>query len=195
MEELSVKNPKNQAGFLSSLTFSWMTGILKLGYKKPLEEKHLFEVDSEFHAEKLVADLEMEWLAEQRSCHARKTKPRFWRAMMRTISSKAYLVIMILRILYSLCFSGMPLLIWFFLKTIASTDSQESFLKILPLVLSFALVSMIKSFSLIHLVFKGETAAIKLKASMIGLVQKRVSHMSTYFLVCYGLKLFSQKRC
>ena len=176
MEELSVKNPKNQAGFLSSLTFSWMTGILKLGYKKPLEEKHLFEVDSEFHAEKLVADLEMEWLAEQRSCHARKTKPRFWRAMMRTISSKAYLVIMILRILYSLCFSGMPLLIWFFLKTIASTDSQESFLKILPLVLSFALVSMIKSFSLIHLVFKGETAAIKLKASMIGFVQKRVSH-------------------
>ena len=176
MEDLSVKNPQNQAGFLSSLTFSWMTGILKLGYKQPLEEKHLFELDSEYHAEKLVADLEMEWLAEQRSCNARKTKPRFWRAMMRTISNKAYLVMIILRILYSLCFSGMPLLIWFFLKTIESKDSQESFLKILPLVLSFALISMIKSFSLIHLVFKGETAAIKLKASMIGFVQKRVSH-------------------
>lgn len=42
MEDLSVKNPQNQAGFLSSLTFSWMTGILKLGYKQPLEDKHLW---------------------------------------------------------------------------------------------------------------------------------------------------------
>ena len=153
-----------------------MTGILKLGYKQPLEDKHLFEVDSEYQAEKLVEDLEMEWLAEQRSCDARKTKPRLWRAMMRTIPNKAYLVFITLRILYSLCLCGMPLLIWLFLKTIASKDSRESFAKILPLVLSFALVPMIKSFSLIHVVFKGETAAIQLKASMIGLVHKRVSH-------------------
>ncbi|KAK2548536.1 ABC transporter C family member 3 [Acropora cervicornis] len=181
MEDLSVKNPQNQAGFLSSLTFSWMTGILKLGYKQPLEEKHLFELDSEYHAEKLVADLEMEWLAEQRSCNTRKTKPRFWRAMMRTFSNKAYLVMIILRILYSLCFSGMPLLIWFFLKTIASTGSRESFVKILPLVLSFALMPMIKSFSSIHLVFKSETAAIKLKTSMIGLAIEDVGVYVMFF--------------
>ena len=153
-----------------------MTGILKLGYKQPLEDKHLFEVDSEYQAEKLVEDLEIEWLAEQRSCDARRTKPRLWRAMMRTISNKAYLVMITLRTLYSLCFCGMPLLIWLFLKTIASKDSRESFTKILPLVLSFALISVTQSFTLIHLAFRGENTAIKLKVSVIGLVHKRVSH-------------------
>lgn len=93
MEEFKSKNPQSQAGFLSLVTFSWMSGILKLGYRQPLEEKHLFELDTENQAETLVRELEMEWLAEVRSCDSKRTKPRFWRAMMRTISNRDYFTI------------------------------------------------------------------------------------------------------
>ena len=55
MEDASVRNPREKAGFFSLLTFSWINDILKLGSKQPLEEKHLFPVETSNQAERLVA--------------------------------------------------------------------------------------------------------------------------------------------
>jgi len=88
MEGTPLRNPREKAGFLSLLTFSWMNNVLKLGSKQPLEEKHLFPVETSNQAERLVADLEREWLAEKRASEQNRTKPRLWRAMMRVISCR-----------------------------------------------------------------------------------------------------------
>ena len=71
----SVQNPRETAGFLSLLTISWMDNVLKLGSKIPLEEMHLHPTETASEAEGLVKALEIEWMAEERKCELRRTKP------------------------------------------------------------------------------------------------------------------------
>ena len=74
MEDASNKNPRQTAGFISLLTFSWLRDILKLGSKHPLEEKHLFSLERSFQAKNLVHFLEREWSAEVRWSQQTRTK-------------------------------------------------------------------------------------------------------------------------
>ena len=177
MDGTPLQNPREKAGFLSLLTFSWMSNVLKLGSKKPLEEKHLFEVEASDQAERLVADLEREWLAEERASEQNRTKPRLWKAMMRVISCRDYSTVVLIRIFYSLSSNSLPLLLWFFLRSI-STASKASYSTTLALVISIALTSSVRMFCNTHWVFKVEVMAIRLKVATIGFVYKKVSYSS-----------------
>ena len=173
MEDTPVRNPKDEAGFLSLLTFSWINDVLKLGSKQPLEEKHLFTVETSFRAEKLVTDLEMEWLAEERASDHNRTKPRLWKAVMRVIPVRDYITLALIRMFYAITFNLFPLIIWFFLKSISS--SEISYKSTLPIVIGIFLLSVTRSLCTIHGGFKAEMIAIKLKVAMIGLVYKKAS--------------------
>ena len=102
------KNPRETAGCISLLTFSWMSNVLKLGNQQPLEEKHIFLLEPTFRAEQLVDALEREWLAEDRTAEQNGKKPRLWRAMLRIFSCREYIVVAILRILFSFAMNLLP---------------------------------------------------------------------------------------
>ena len=177
MDGTPLQNPREKAGFLSLLTFSWMSNVLKLGSKKPLEEKHLFEVEASDQAERLVADLEREWLAEKRASEDIRTKPRLWKAMMRVISFRDYATVVLIRIFYSLSSNSLPLLLWFFLRSI-STASRASYSTTLTFVIGIALTSSVRMFCNTHWIFQVEVIAIRLKVATIGFVYKKVSYSS-----------------
>ena len=166
--------PVRKADFLSLLTFSWMTNVLKLGSRQPLEEKHLLSVESSFKAEGLVADLEREWLAEERTSEQNRTKPRLWRAMMRVIPSRDYVTVAFLRMLYAVAFHLFPLIIWLFLKSISSS-SEINYKATLPFVIGMPFVAFTRTLCSVHGRFKTEMIATKLKVATIGLVYKKVS--------------------
>lgn len=183
MDDGPVENPQSKAGFLSLLTFSWMNGILKVGSKQPLEEKHLFPIESSNQAERLVGDLEREWVAEERASQQSRTKPRLWRAMMRVISYRDYATMATHRVFYSLTNSCLPLMVWFFLRSLSS-GSEISYAATLPFVIGIALISTARSIFLGQWVFKVEVMTIRLKVALIGLVYKKVSSCE---LVYYSL--------
>ena len=179
MEGIPVRNPRDQAGFLSLLTFSWINNVLKLGSKQPLEEKHLFAVGTSYQAERLVVDLEREWLAEERASEQNRTKPRLWKAMMRVIPCRDYVTIAFFRIFYFIQMNSFPLIVWFFLKSI-STSTEISYKATLPFVIGIALVSFTKSLCIVHGMFKAEMVSIKLKVATIGLVYKKASTVRVF---------------
>ena len=174
MDDTPVRNPRDDAGFLSLLTFSWINNVLKLGSKQPLEEKHLFTVEASFQTERLVADLEREWLAEERTSEQNRTKPRLWKAMMRVIPCRDYITMAFLRMFYSIAFNIFALIVWFFLKSIFSS-SEISFKATLPFVIGMSLVSLTRTFCIGHGIFKAEMVVTKLKVALIGLVYKKAS--------------------
>ena len=174
MEDTPVRNPRDDAGFLSLSSFSWMNNVLKLGSKQPLEEKHLFSVETSLQAERLVADLEKEWLAEERASEQNRTKPCLWRAMMRVISCRDYVTVAFLRIFYSLAFNIFPLIVWLFLKSI-STSSEISYKATLPFVIGISLVAFTTTMCSNHGSFKAEMISTKLKVATTGLVYKTAS--------------------
>jgi len=175
MEDTLVRNPRDQASFLSQLTASWINDVLKLGSKQPLEEKHLFPVETSNQAERLVADLEREWLAEERASEQNRTKPRLWRAMMRVIPCRDYVIVAFLRLFHSIAFSIFPLIVWFFLKSI-STSTEINYTATLPFVIGISLVTFIRTSCSNHGVFKMDMISTKLKVAITGLVYKKASN-------------------
>ncbi|KAJ7392175.1 hypothetical protein OS493_013547 [Desmophyllum pertusum] len=181
MEDASVRNPREKAGFLSLLTFSWINDILKLGSKQPLEEKHLFPVETSNQAERLVADLEREWLAEERVSEQNRTKPRLWRAMMRVISNREYITLALFRSFYTITFILLPVIVWFFLKSI-STASGISYKTTLPFVIGIPLVAITRSACHAQAIFLVQVIAVRLKVASIGLVYKKILNLKRSIL-------------
>ncbi|KAL9978591.1 hypothetical protein ACROYT_G016125 [Oculina patagonica] len=177
MEEAPVQNPREKASFLSLLTFSYVSNFLKLGSKQPLEEKHLFAVETSYQTERLVADLEREWLAEERSSEQNRTKPRLWKALMKVIPCRDYIAMAFFRFCYTITLNAFPLIIWFFLRNI-STASEMSYKATLPFVIGISLVAIARSLCSIHGMCKAEMIAIKLKSAMIGLVYKKILNLN-----------------
>ena len=182
MEDARVPNPREKAGFFSLLTFSWLNNVLKLGTKQPLEEKHLFEVETSYQAERLVADLEREWLAEERSSVQNRRKPRLWKAMMTVIPCRDYIIVAFLRFVYAITFHVLPLIIWFFLRGI-STASEVSYKATMPFVIGMCLVAITRSVCQGHGVFKSEMITTRLKVAVIGFVYKKASKSSFVFVI------------
>ena len=176
-DHASVRNPRERAGFLSLLTFSWINDILKLGSKQPLEEKHLFPVETSSQAERLVADLERQWLAEERTSEQRRRKPRLWRAMMRVISFREYMTVALLRCFDTITFNVLPLFVWFFLRSI-STASDISYKTTLPFVIGISIVAITRSTCQAQAIFKMDVIVTRLKVALIGLVYKKASNVS-----------------
>ena len=183
MEDASVRNPREKAGFLSLLTFFWMNDIMKLGSKQPLEEKHLFPVETSNQAERLVADLEREWLVEERASEQNGTKPRLWRAMMRVISYREYITMAFHRSLYTITFIALPVIVSYFLRSI-STASDISYKTTLPFVIGISLVAITRSTGQAQATFNMELIATRMKVSLIGLVYKKASNISKSFKNC-----------
>ena len=176
MEDTSVRNPRSQASFFSTLTVSWINDVLKLGSKQPLEEEHLFSVETSNQAERLVADLAREWLAEERTSEQNRTKPRLWKAMMRVIPCREYATAAFLRASYFIAFNLFPLIVWFFLKSI-STSTEISYKSALPFVIGISFASFIRTLSSNHGVYKMDMISTKLKVAMTGLVYKKASNL------------------
>ena len=174
MEDAAVQTPRQAAGFLSLLTFSWMNNVLKLDSKQPLEEKHLFPVEPVNQSEKLVGELEKEWLAEERASEQNRTKPRLWRAMMRVISYRDYIILGLLRVFYSVTLNLLPVILWFFLRSISSVS----------FVVAITVVTCARSVCINQSLFKMEVIAIRLKVAVIGLVYKKASICSYISKTC-----------
>ena len=165
--------PREKAGFLTLLTFSWINNVLKLGNKQPFEEKHLLPVETSNQAERLVADLEREWLAEGRASEQNRTKPRLWKAMMRNIPGREYATVVLIRICYSLSNNSLPLILWFFLRSI-STASRINYSTTLAFVVGIALPNLsVRMICCSHWVYQVEVMAIRLKVAIIGFVYKK----------------------
>ena len=185
-----VTNSRENAGFLSLLTFSWISDVLKLGNKQPLEEKHLHTVEASYQTERLVADLDKEWLSEERSSEQNGTKPRLWKALMRVIPRRDYITLMFLRSFDSITFSVLPVIVWFFLKSISSA-SEISYKKTLQFVVGICLVAMARSTCQTQAVFKVQMISVRLKVGVIGLVYKKASDVNVTPEIIISLKNIS----
>ena len=178
MEDASNKNPRKTAGFIS-----FSSDILKLGSKHPLDEKHLFPLERSFQSKDLVDFLEREWSAEVRWSQQTRTKPRLWRAMLRIIPYREYIILALLRMFYSLSMNLLPLMVWLFLKSISSGSSEISYASSLPFVVCISVTSVARYIFVTHGLFKGEMCSVRFKVAVVGLVYKKV-----FIFIKYDLK-------
>ena len=87
---LFMKNPKERAGSLSRLAFSFMDAFMKTGYRRVLESSDLQPLMDDDKTKELTCRLEQTWAAEIRNSHVRHRKARLSRAMLKTLPWSEY---------------------------------------------------------------------------------------------------------
>lgn len=80
-----MKNPKERAGILSRLFFSWMNNLMNIGNKRVLEQSDLYPLLDEDRCRGLTEKLEQTWHEEIRNSHIKGRKARLSRAMMKVL--------------------------------------------------------------------------------------------------------------
>lgn len=75
--------PERQANLISKITFAWMNQIMQLGYRRPLTEKDVWQLDSWDRTETLNESFQKSWAKENR-----RPKPWLLRALNRSLGGR-----------------------------------------------------------------------------------------------------------
>ena len=168
-------HPYNSANWLSRLTVHWMSNVLQLGSKRPLEKKDLFSVRTEDSMEQLVDKLESEWKKEIINCSPTGCKPRLWKVLSRMFSWKENTLVLVLKVLRFLSAIFLPILLWFFLLDLEKKSeggySASSFIFITGIICLAIMRGLPKN----HSSAITEMMGNRLKVACIGFVYKKVS--------------------
>lgn len=60
--------PELRASFLSKLLFSWFDSMIILGYKKPLEQKDLWDISPENSVKEIFSSFDDHWQNTMDKC-------------------------------------------------------------------------------------------------------------------------------
>ncbi|XP_057763903.1 ABC transporter C family member 2-like [Salvia miltiorrhiza] len=75
--------PERQANFISQITYAWMNPLMKLGARRPLTEKDVWQLDSWDKTETLNDSFQKSWAEEKR-----RSKPWLLRALNRSLGAR-----------------------------------------------------------------------------------------------------------
>ncbi|XP_010460830.1 PREDICTED: ABC transporter C family member 11 isoform X1 [Camelina sativa] len=78
--------PERYASILSGIYFSWMTPLLQLGYRKPITEKDVWQLDKWDQTETLIKRFQRCWTEE-----SRRSKPWLLRALNSSLGRRVWL--------------------------------------------------------------------------------------------------------
>uniref|UniRef100_A0A673JP39 Multidrug resistance-associated protein 1 n=1 Tax=Sinocyclocheilus rhinocerous TaxID=307959 RepID=A0A673JP39_9TELE len=70
--------PESGASFLSRITFWWITGLMVTGYKRPLEEKDLWSLNTEDKSQRVVPQLVRRWDQECNKVKRSEARSQFF---------------------------------------------------------------------------------------------------------------------
>jgi len=173
--ETKRPHPYSSANWLSRLTVHWMSNVLQLGSKRPLEKKDIFSVRTEDSMDQLVDKLESEWKEEIINSSTTGCKPRLWKALSRVFSWKEYTLLFALKVLRFLSTIFLPTLLWFFLLDLEKESQGNYSASSFIFVTGIIVLAMMKGLSKNHSTAVAYILGNRLKVSCIGLVYKKVS--------------------
>ncbi|XP_022792486.1 multidrug resistance-associated protein 4-like isoform X2 [Stylophora pistillata] len=182
-----IINPREGAGVASVIFFWWMNGLTSLGRKRPLTDEDLPPLLEDYKAELLVKKAENYWHDESKRSQSANKKPQLWKALSRIIPWESALKMILLRALWALSFSFLPVCLWLLLKTL--NDGPNVDIKVACFYVALlAIVSMTKATSTQHYDYLTELWGLRLKVALIGLVYKKMLSLNRYSLeaTCSG---------
>ena len=157
------------------ITFGWLNTLLRVGYVRPLEARHLPVLPPIDRADSNTTRFEAQWRAEQEAARANARPPRLWRALVRTFGWE-FLVGGVGKLAQdSLLFVG-PLVLHAliaFMKDPAAPTSRG-----VGLALAMFVGSVAQSLALHHYFFRMYRVGLRVRSAMIQVIYKKAFVLS-----------------
>ena len=182
------QNPKGNANFLSLLFFCWMEKVLRLGSTKTLDSDDLFPLLPEDQSKRLVEKLSGKWADERGSSALAGRSPRLWKAFLRFVPIRSYVTLVVLRLLVSGSYVMLPLLTWYFLRSLAqASDRATASLYIVGL----CVAALVRALVITHANYFCDLWGMRLKVAAIGLVYRKVKPLIVRLASFRNLAVFT----
>ena len=172
--KISPSEDKERVSFVSLLFFQWMNGIFKTGSERPLHENDFLPLSKENSASFLTDQLQATWNKEKTKCNQNKKRPKLWKSVIKSISVKDALTIVVTNALYAICRLLQPLLLGYLISILMSAEPQKDNL-LYGCTLALCINSFIRALSMHHYNYRCELLGIQISCALKGLVYHKVS--------------------
>ena len=175
-------NPKQNAGFWSLVTFSWLTGLMTVGKNRPLESEDMFPLLTEDQSEELTERLEAKWkeTKTEENCKAKSRKGmRLLRALWGITPVSEYCLIATLLTLDNISRLTQPLLLIELLALLMKDSPKAAYNpRAYYYACGISITAFIMAVSKCHLDYRSSMVGMRIRAGLLGFMYKRVSKPS-----------------
>lgn len=170
-------HPQRKANIISFLLFWWTNDLFKTGNQRPLQQSDFWPLHEEDKTSLLTKQLQEQWMNDLNDHKLTGKEPKLWKSAMKVLSLKDLFVISFSGLLDSVGRFLQPFFLGVFISTLMS-DRPERGLLCGCAALMLVIVVM-KSVAVHHSSFKLYVIGMRMKASLKGVIFKKVSSPKT----------------
>ena len=162
--KISADEEREAVSFLSLLLFQWMNSIFKIGSERPLVEDDFLPLSKENSASFLT----------DAKCNRNQNRPRLWKCVIKLISAKDALIIVLTNTLYSVSILLQPLFLAYFISILMSSEPEKDNI-LYGCTVALCVNSVIGSLCMHQQDYRCELLGNRMSCALKGLVYLKVS--------------------
>ena len=175
-EHKDLKHPQSEANLISFLLFWWTNNLFKTGNQRPLQQSDFWPLHEEDKTSLMTKQLQSQWIKDLNECNLTGKEPRLWKSAMNVLTRRDLCIISIAGLLDSVGRFLQPFFLGIFISTLMSNTPERGLLCGCAVLMPLTVV--IKSIAVHHSSFKLYVIGMRMKASLKGVIFKKVSTLS-----------------
>ncbi len=160
--------------FVSLLFFQWMNSVFKTGSERSLDQNDFLPLSEENSASFLTEQLQENWNKEKTQCKRNGKRPKLWKSVIKMLSVKDTMIIVITGALKSVSNVLQPLFLGYFISTLMSAEPEKNHL-LYGCALALGINALIGCHNIHHHDYRCELLGIRISCALKGLVYMKVS--------------------
>ena len=170
-------HPQSEASLLSFLLFWWTNDLFKTGNQRPLQQSDFWPLHEEDKTSLQTKRLHSQWTKDLNEAGLTEKEPRLWKSAMKVLSCKDLCIISFAGLVDSVGRFLQPFFLGVFISTLMSDTPDRGLL--CGCAALMLLIVLMKSIAVHHSSFKLYVIGMRMKASLKGVIFRKVSKLST----------------
>lgn len=173
-DDKKTRKADNTQSIFSLLTFSWISGVFKIGSKRPLKESDFLDLPEEDRTNQFTEELQEKWNEELERSRHKGREPRLWKAVLKLVSSSNIFFIVLTRLVDSIGRFSQPFLLGYFLSVLMRPDESHYYLLYgCPALIMVAVI--VRSLAMHQFDYRSLYLGMQLRSALKGIVYLKVS--------------------
>ena len=172
----TITNDTNteKLSIVSLLFFRWMNNVFKTGNEQALDENDFLPLSQKNTTLFVTEQLKVKWDEEITDCKGKGRKPRLWKSVMKMLSVKDVIFLLLNGFVNVFCRIMEPLLLGYFIAALLSAESQRIY-RLYGCALAMVSSVLIRSLTGHQVAYRCELLGIRISSALKGLIYMKVS--------------------
>ncbi|XP_022806198.1 multidrug resistance-associated protein 4-like [Stylophora pistillata] len=177
-QKLSIDGDSERVSYFSFLFFQWMNNIFKKGSEGTLEESDFMPLSRERSTEFFTNRLQQNWIEEKADRKGNKQRPRLWKSVIKMISLKDAMVIVLLYVISLLWRLSRPLFLGYLIYSLMNDAEPQKSLPLYGCVMAMGICAFIGVSGVHHFSYQCDLYGIGISSALKGLIYQKILRLN-----------------